>query len=145
MIMDRQATVSINQAVTATAVSTDAYDLGVARDIGAGDDLEVVIICTQDVTAAGAATVTFSLITDTAANLGTAVDVVASAVIGKAALTAGTEVLRICVPVANLSRYMGVRYTVATGPLTAGLFTATFNLDRQANRAYPSGVPVSGY
>jgi hypothetical protein len=65
-----------------------------------------------------------------------------SGAIGKAALTAGTEVLRIKVPL-DAERYLRTNYTVATGPLTAGKFTAFLAHDRQASKAYASGFTVS--
>jgi hypothetical protein len=64
-----------------------------------------------------------------------------SGAIGKALLTAGTEVLRVKVPL-DAERYLRTNYTVATGPLTAGTFTAFLAHDRQASRAYASGFTV---
>ena len=58
------------------------------------------------------------------------------------ALTAGTEVLRIKVPL-DAERYLRTNYTVATGPLTAGTFTAFLAHDRQASRSYAPGFIVS--
>ena len=58
MYIDRQNLFSQDQAVTTSAASTDYIDLGVARDIGNGERPEILVLCTQDVTAAGAATVT---------------------------------------------------------------------------------------
>ena len=45
-------------------------------------------------------------------------------------------------PGGDYKRYLGVRYTVATGPLTAGKFSAFITKDAQANRAYKSGWTV---
>jgi hypothetical protein len=144
MLIDRQSTVSLNQAITATAVSTDSIDLRNARDLGAGDPIELVIICTQSV--AGGASINFELITSANSDLSSPTSLVSTGAIAVASITAGTEWLRIRVPVADLSRYLGVRYTVVGTP-TAGTFTATFTADqnRQANRQYASGVPVGGY
>ena len=55
---------------------------------------------------------------------------------------AGTEVLRVKLPL-DAERYLRTNYTVATGPLTAGTFTAFLAHDRQASRAYASGFTVS--
>ncbi|MFN4018045.1 MAG: Bbp16 family capsid cement protein [Reyranella sp.] len=142
MMYDKLNTFGTDQAVTTTAASTDIVDLGAARDIGNGEPLELVILVTQSVTAAGAATVTFALETDDNAAFSSPVVLANSGAIGKAALTAGTEVLRVKVPL-DAERYLRTNYTVATGPLTAGTFTAFLAHDRQASRAYASGFTVS--
>ncbi len=141
MMYDKLNTFGTDQAVTTTAASTDIIDLGAARDIGNGEPLELVILVTQNVTAAGAATVTFALETDDNAGFSSPVVLGNSGAIGKALLTAGTEVLRVKVPL-DAERYLRTNYTVATGPLTAGTFTAFLAHDRQASRAYASGFTV---
>ena len=142
MMYDKLNTFGTDQAVTSTAASSDIVDLGAARDMGNGEPLELVILVTQTVTAAGAATVTFTLETDDNAGFSSPVVLASSGAIGKAALTAGTEVLRIKVPL-DAERYLRTNYTVATGPLTAGTFTAFLAHDRQASRAYAPGFIVS--
>jgi len=142
MIYDKLNTFGTAQAVTTSAASTDVIDLGAVRDIGNGEPLELVILVGTTVTADGAATVTFDLQTDDDSGFGSAATLASSGAIGKASLTAGTEVLRIKVPL-NVERYLRVYYTVATGPLTAGTFTAFLAHDRQVNKAYASGFTVS--
>lgn len=141
MMYDKLNTFGTDQAVTTTAASTDIVDLGAARDMGNGEPLELVILVTQSVTASGAATVTFTLETDDTAGFSSPVVLASSGAIGKAALPAGTEVLRVKVPL-DAERYLRTNYTVATGPLTAGTFTAFLARDRQASRAYASGFTV---
>lgn len=141
MMYDKLNTFGTDQAVTTTAASTDIIDLGAARDTGNGEPLELVILVTQNVTAAGAATVTFALETDDNAGFSSPVVLGNSGAIGKALLTAGTEVLRVKVPL-DAERYLRTNYTVATGPLTAGTFTAFLAHDRKASRAYASGFTV---
>lgn len=141
MMYDKLNTFGTDQAVTTTAASTDIIDLGAARDMGNGEPLELVILVTQNVTAAGAATVTFALETDDNAGFSSPVVLANSGAIGKALLTAGAEVLRVKVPL-DAERYLRTNYTVATGPLTAGTFTAFLAHDRQASRAYASGFTV---
>lgn len=142
MIYDKLNTFGTDQAVTTTAASTDIIDLGVVRDIGNGEPMELVILCTETATASGSATVTFTLETDDNSGFSSAAVLASSGAIGKAALTAGTEVLRVKVPL-GVERYLRTNYTVATGPLTAGKFTAFLAHDRQANTAYASGFTVS--
>lgn len=95
MMYDKLNTFGTDQAVTTTAASTDIIDLGAARDMGNGEPLELVILVTQNVTAAGAATVTFALETDDNAGFSSPVVLGNSGAIGKAMLTAGIEVLRV--------------------------------------------------
>jgi hypothetical protein len=142
MMYDKLNTFGTDQAVTTTAPSTDIVDLGAARDMGNGEPLELVILVTQSVTAAGAASVTFTLETDDNAGFSSPAVLANSGALGKAALPAGTEVLRVKLPL-DAERYLRTNYTVATGPLTAGMFTAFLTHDRQASRAYASGFTVS--
>ena len=141
MMYDKLNTFGTEQAVTTTAASTDIVDLGAARDTGNGEPLELVILVTETVTAAGAATVTFTLETDDNAGFSSTFVLASSGAMAKAALTAGTEVLRVKVPL-DAERYLRTNYTVATGPLTAGKFTAFLAHDRQASRAYAPGFTV---
>jgi hypothetical protein len=122
MITDRENTVSIQQAVTATAVSTDSILIS-NRDLGRGHPHRFYVDCDEAVTAAGAATVTFELVQADNTALSTNVEVLAtSPAIGKAALLAGTRPFEGIVPRTSRA-HLGIRYTVGTGPLTAGKFT----------------------
>jgi hypothetical protein len=141
MMYDKLNTFGTDQAVTTTTASTDIVDLGAARDMGNGEPLELVVLVTETVTAAGAATVTFTLETDDNAGFSSTFVLASSGAMAKAALTTGTEVLRAKVPL-DAERFLRTNYTVATGPLTAGKFTAFLAHDRQASRAYASGFTV---
>lgn len=150
MILDIQTQFSSQQAVTATAISTNVIDLRNAAtpvlvDEGLlfGMQLWLVILTTQAAAAAGAATVTFTLESDSTADLATSPTVhYSSPVIGKATLVAGFVAVRTQLPSGDYERYLGVRYTVGTGPLTAGAFTAFLTPDVQRNVAYPSGFTI---
>lgn len=121
MFIDKTLQVSNEQAVTATAASTDVIDFGQLNpDVGMTDQCSMVITTDEAATAAGAATVTFS-VQDSADNA-TFADVAVTAAIGKATLVAGYQLV-IPMPT-KLRRYCRVNYTVATGPLTAGKFSA---------------------
>lgn len=145
MITDALLTVSSAQAVTATASSTDKIDLGSARDVGTGKDLTFDIRVNESATAAGAATVQFQVVTDDD-GAGTNLTVLSETdAISKDALVAGASIpMRI--PRAGLNtvrQFLYVRYVVATGPLTAGKFTATVVVDEQdPQTSYPSGFSV---
>lgn len=145
MIVDQFLKVSTAQAVTTSAVSTDTIDLSQARDIGEGADLFMVFTVDAAAVSAGATTVEFQVIGSTAANLASPVVLGTSGPIGKAALTVGAIVaVRINPQVGSLGqRYLGANYVVATGPLTAGAFTANVVTDIQDGRKYyASGFAV---
>lgn len=145
MILDQLLKVSSAQAVTTSAVSTDTIDLSVARDIGEGEDLYFAFTVDESVTAAGAATVDFQVIGSAAAALSSPTVLGTSGPIGKASLAAGQIVyVRINPAYASLGlRYLGANYTVATGPLTAGKFTANVTHGIQDGRKfYASGFTV---
>jgi hypothetical protein len=138
MYIDRQNLFGQNQALTTSAASTDYIDLGAARDIGNGQALEILVLCTEAVTAAGAATVTVALQSDDNPSFSSPANLVLSDAIPKASLVAGTQVLRVSVPYGT-ERYLRLFFTVGTGPLTAGKFTSGLIPQRQANVAYASG------
>lgn len=152
MIIDLQTKFSDAQAVTATAISTNVVDLRgnlttnpatIDDGVTPGQDVWLFILVTTAATAAGAATVTFSLESDSDTALSTSPTVHwTSSAIGKATLVAGYVVARIKLPSDNYERYLGVRYTVATGPLTAGAFTAFLAFDLNRAMYYANGFSV---
>lgn len=144
MIIDNNLRVSNAQAVTTSAVSTDSIDLSQARDIGEGNDLFMHFTVTESVTAAGAATVEFQVVGSTAGALTSPVVIGSSGAIAKASLAAGARIaVRINPQIGSLGlRYIGANYAVATGPLTAGKFTADIVEDIQDAKSYASGFSV---
>lgn len=148
MITDAFLTLSVAQAVTASAVSTNTVDTGVApRDLGPGTPLSIAFSVDTTVTAAGAATVNFQFISSAAANLSAATIIVQTDAIPKATLVAGFR-FQLWVPRTQLlalgQRYIGVQYTVGTGPLTGGAFSAYGVYDySDVVKAYASGFTVN--
>lgn len=147
MITDAQLQLSNAQAVTASAVSTNTYDLGVARDPGAGDDLFVVV--TVDESFATATSVTISVISSAAADLSSADTLIATQAIPIANLAAGRKPIVIALPRALLNatpigrRYLGLNYAIGGANATAGKFTANIVKDAQdVAKYYPSGYTV---
>ena len=132
MYLDKQLMFSEAQAVTVTAASTNVVDLGADRDVGSGEPLELLVVVDEAAAAAGAATLTMALETDDNEAFASATTLLSSAEIGKAALTAGSSHFKVRVP-EDAERYLRLNYTVATGPLTAGKFSAGLILDRQSN------------
>lgn len=145
MILDKLLMFSEAQAVTATAASTDVVDLGpidgTRRDIGVGYPLEFFTNVNTTATAAGAATVNIQL--QTSPDNSTWTTIYDSGALALSALVAGQRVASVKVPQGVL-RYLRVNYSVGTGPLTAGAFTAGINLDVDANRAYPIRSKITG-
>ena len=143
MIIDKQARFDWDDAITATRVSTDKIDLQANnRDLGLlDDDLYLVVMVTEAFTAAGAATLTIDLVGDDNSslssptvlqNLGTT--------IGKATLIVGYEIFKGRLPIGKITeRYLGLNYTVATGPMTAGKVRAFFTKDIDKQFYYPRG------
>jgi len=139
MIIDKALQVSSEQAVTSSAASTDVIDTGQATpDLGVAD-LYLVITTDEAATAAGSATVTFSL-QDSADNSSFA-DVAVTAAIGKATLVAGYQHV-IPLPT-KLRRYLRAYYTVATGPLTAGKFSVQIVAGYQQNTPKPDSSKIA--
>lgn len=150
MITDANLTLSASQAVTATAFSTNTLDLGVARDIGVGEELNIYVNVEVTAAAAGAATVNFQIVTSANPNLSTPTIIGQTDAIPKANLVAGSAI-QIPIPVSFINslgqRYLGLQYTVGTGPLTAGTFSAGIVIDNAIQSAskkvyYPSGFSV---
>lgn len=146
MILDRQNLFSNSQAITATANSTDVVDLTARRGIRNPDlPLEVVIKVLEAFTASGAATLTVALVTADDAALTTNADTLATTTaIGRASLVVGYEPAKWSIPTGRLRRYLGLTYTVATGPMTAGKITAGLVLNRDEQTAYPVGTVRAG-
>ncbi|EEV5571054.1 Bbp16 family capsid cement protein [Escherichia coli] len=145
MITDKLLMFSEAQAVTNTAASTDVIDLGPIdgnrRDIGVGYPLEFWVLVNEAATASGEATVNIQL--QTSENNSSWSTIYDSGALAKTALTAGKRVVSAKVPT-GVQRYLRVNYSVATGPLTAGEFTAGISLDVDANTPYPIRSKVTG-
>lgn len=149
MMTDALLQLSSAQVVTASAVSTNTIDLSQARDIGTGQNLFVVFTVDAAVTAAGAATVNFQVISSAAAALTSPTVLVQTDAIAKTELTAGRRPISLRIPSSVLAaqpigqRYLGVQYTVGTGPLTAGSFSAAVtDSEVDVGKNYASGFTV---
>lgn len=154
MILDKFLEFSDAQAVTATAISTnvvDTYPLGngvgtnTVRDIGTGENIHLVVITASPVTDVGSdATLAVTLESDSTENLATSPTVHFStgAIAFAGFSVAGTVLANVKLPAGSYERYLGVRYTVANGPLTGGTFDAFLVKDAQAVRNYAVGSTI---
>ena len=159
MYIDQNLEFSDAQAVTVTAISTNVYDTlsmgagGSATAIGPNTSLDLgqsneplylvvqtAVTCTD---VSSDATLTISLESDSTANLATSATVhfTTAALAFAAYATAGTRLITIALPSGAYERYLGVRYTIASGPLTAGAFDAFLT----TNPPGPYRVLASGF
>lgn len=150
MMTDALLQLSAAQAVTASAVSTNTIDLSQARDLGPGESLFAVFTVDVAAAAVGAATVNFQVISSAAAALTAPTVLVQTEALAIANLTAGRRPIYVGIPASALAalpigqRYIGVQYTVGTGPLTAGSFSAAITDSKvDAGKNYPSGFTVA--
>lgn len=124
-----------------TYILGDVIDLGTtARDIGAGEPLYLVVNIDMLVAAAaGAANVTFKLVSDSTADLATSPTVhLNSGALAKGTLVAGYMVFAVALPFGTYERYLGVTYTPDTNPITAGKANAFLTHDVAKWVAYDS-------
>ncbi|AUR93197.1 hypothetical protein NVP1185O_10 [Vibrio phage 1.185.O._10N.286.49.C2] len=139
MILSAQQLFSDDQAVTATAVSTNVIDLGVAgtpygavaplnQDVGKGNAVPVLIQVTEDFD--NATSLTVGIETGATTALGTAV---LSETILLADLVAGKQSVIQVLPTQLTERYLGIRYTVAGTTPDAGKITAGITMGNQTN------------
>jgi len=141
MILSAQQLLSDDQAVTATAISTNVIDLGVAgtpygavaalnNDKGKGAKVPVLIQVTEDFATLTSLTVTLEV---SAAAALTSPEVLATETILVADLIAGKQTHMQCLPDGADLRYLGVRYTVNGSNATAGAITAGISMGNQTN------------
>lgn len=144
MIIDSQLLFSDAQAVSADAASTNQIDLGIARDLFAGEPMAVVL--TVDVAADGTTTdetYEFQIETDGDSGFGSPADLLVHS-IAYASLTAGSvHILPIPVSAA-VERYLRVYYNVGgTSPsVTVTAFLQPLSMI-QKYKSYADGITIS--
>lgn len=119
---------------------------GQGRDVGIGDDLQLVIEALTAIT--GAANSTLTVAIQTAPDNGsgapgawTTLEQTPALPVGTAGIAAGTELLRVPMPL-GIQKFIQVQYTVGTANVSAGSVVAAIVLDREAlgpNLGYKSG------
>lgn len=141
MIFSAQQLFSDDQAITATAISTNVIDLGLAdtpygaaaalkQDIGKGNKIPLLVQVTEAFNTLTSLTITVEV--SAAAGL-TSPDVLYTEVITLANLTVGKTIAIDVVPNNATKRYMGVRYTVTGTNPTLGKVTAGIVAGVQTN------------
>lgn len=131
MILDSQTEFSNGQAITGTANSTNVIDTqpiatpNAKQGLGDGEDLSLYVAVGNTFGAAGAGTLTVSLVSADSADLATnPITHFATGVLALTALTAKARLVGVVLPSGKYRRYVGLVYTVATGPMTAGTINA---------------------
>jgi len=107
---------------------------GYGRDIGIGDGLQLVCMVGTAFTSGGLATMAVSISTAPDSGSGTAgtwVVLETGPAVAVASLTAGTELLRVPIPL-GVQKFLKLTYTVAVANMTAGAIISAMVLDRQA-------------
>ncbi len=133
-MIDKQLVLSDAQAVTATAESTYYVDLSVARDIGKGKQLYVVIGVQTVMDSSGeAATLTIALQTDDNTSFTSAVSVLSTQAYAESVLTAGRQPIVIPIPPDTDERYLRLYYTVGTENFTTGNIDAFITTELQTS------------
>ena len=141
MILSANQLFSDDQAVTATAISTNVIDLGVPgtpfdaaaplnQDVGKGASIPVLIQVTEDFATLTSLTITVEV--SAAAGLTSPV-VLATEVILAADLIAGKQTFMQVLPNGADLRFLGVRYTVGGADATAGTIVAGISMGNQTN------------
>ena len=142
MYVDALLLFSDAQAITATAASTSHVDFGSVRDVGAGEDLYVVVSCDVAMTDASSdSTVAVSVEGDSTTTF--TPDFTRTLFTFSALSAAGTIKYAKLGPGDVNLRYLQLMYTVAGGNLTTGSFTAfmTNNIDKYVS--YADNITIS--
>lgn len=145
MIRDAESTFDFEAAITSTRVSTNTYDLSsLLRDPGVNDGhLYLFGSVKTTFTAAGAATLACDLVTDDNAALASPTTIFSlMAATGKATLVAGYVMFKTPLPIGKIpatEKFIGLNWTVATGPMTAGAVSAFLSPNIDAMTYYPRG------
>lgn len=141
MILDRDLAFSIAQTIPtgATTASTDLVDLSAVRDIGVGEDMELVVVITTALVGAG----TVAVIIQTDDNPAFSSPVTAQTIGTFAATSAiGTRLVAKIQPNAIVERYMRIAYT--SGVLTAGAASAYLAHGVDNYRSYADNFNITG-
>jgi hypothetical protein len=136
---------ALSTAATGLALIGDVIDSSVARNVGNGKQLFLVVEVTTAVTSGGAATVAFVLASDAQAAIavdGTASEHARTQLIAVASLVAGYRYIIAVPPEGDkpYERYLGLLQNVGVAALTAGNVNAFLTFTPNENKAYPNAI-----
>lgn len=145
MILDADLEFSNEQAITATANSTNVVDSAVVTDLGVNEPLYIVLTVTETFADSGSdSTVAVTLVTDDNAALSSTATV--EAMVTFAALSAAGTQYTFKLPFETsvaYQRYLALTYTLANGNLSAGKISAHMTTTPQKFDAYASGYSIT--
>ena len=135
---------ALNTGAAASYLIGDVIDLGVTGlNVGAGEDVWLVIQVDTTATSGGSATGAFHLASDAQAAI--AVDGSASyhfstSAIPVATLVAGYQIAAVRLPSGTYERYLGILQTTAVAAFTAGKVNAFLTKGINAYKSYADGI-----
>ena len=131
-----------DQDITAAAASTNYLDMSQARDLGVGQQLYVVIVCTVAMTdGTSDSTLTVALYGDSTTTF--TPDGFQTLVTIPALTAVGTKFVCPIAPELTKYRYLELYFTPNTGNLTTGSFIAFITTNPQLNAVYPDAITIS--
>ena len=143
-------------AITVTRVSGNVIDLLANRDVGAAGYLEIIVGVLTTFTAGGAATLQIAMQGGNDSTAAANYDLLFSPTYALSALTAGKQLFRAKMPmyqenevggIGKPGRYLNLKYTVTTGPFTAGAVFAYLagadDRDIQQSYQYPANYAIT--
>jgi hypothetical protein len=142
MLIDALLRFSNAQAVTSAAASESVLDFGSVRDVGNGERLFVVVVCTTAMTDASSnSTLAVALEGDSTESF--TPDYTRTLFTFDALSAAGTVKFAPLGPGDLNLRYARLKYTPANGDLSTGSFTAFITKDIQKYASYADGITIS--
>ena len=143
MIFDAQNLYSDAQALTATAASENLIDHGIARDLGVGENLYIVLIVDVALTDSGSdSTVTVTIETDALAAFGSATTTQTLFTIPATSAIGAKFIARIQPDGIN-EAFSRLKYTMANGNLSTGSVTAFIAKDVDKFIPYADNSTIS--
>lgn len=145
MILDKRNefcdAVALNTGAAGTYLLGDQIDLGVARDMGNGEPMYLVItVDTLPTSAAGTATAQFTLASDDSASISTTTSTVhlLTKAFAISEMAAGQMLAAIALPMEGVAyeRYLGILQTTGTQAFTGGKINAFLTHDVAKWKSY---------
>ena len=149
MILDERTeiadAVSLNTGAAGTYLIGDQIDLTVARDVGNGQPVYLVITVDTTATSGGSATGTFVLASDASASIatdGSATEHFRTSAFPLASMTAGTVLACVPLPLEGTvyERYLGLLQITGTAAFTGGKVNAFLTFDPSKYKAYDNAI-----
>jgi hypothetical protein len=101
--------------------------------------MRLVVDVTETFTSGGSSTLTVDYVSDDNSALSSPTVLATSGAIAKATLVAGYRIMDIALP-SNAEEFLGMNYTVATGPFTAGKVKARIVWNSDSNHPYTANL-----